>query len=195
MLLKRGWPPMSHIWGEKRGVLMHKRYSAGHGAAGQNRARVPLISMWLTALLFITLTYLYCHVAFGDLPHVEANRGNHVFTELTRLLQNKRKKVGEKTGENAHSKKKPKTKTQCWERTGIKTAWCFTSMCLSLLTFKTQIAFLIYVWNFTKQNSLSRIVCQWLWLWPKSHVKSTDNVKAFCPSFFAMDKRKLNWLN
>lgn len=110
MLLKRGWPPMSHIWGEKRGVLMHKRYSAGHGAAGQNRARVPLISMWLTALLFITLTYLYCHVAFGDLPHVEANRGNHVFTELTRLLQNKRKKVGEKTGENAHSKKNQKQK-------------------------------------------------------------------------------------
>lgn len=158
MLLKRGWPPMSHIWGERRGVLMHKRYSAGHGAAGQNRARVPLISMWLTALLFITLTYLYCHVAFGDLPHVEANRGNHVFTELTWLLQNKRKKVGEKTGENA-------------ERTDIKTAWCFTSMRLSLLTFKTQIAFLIYVWNFTKQNSLSRIVCQWLWLCPKSHVK------------------------
>lgn len=89
MLLKRGWPPMSHIWGEKRGVLMHKRYSAGHGAAGQNRARVPMISMWFTALVFITLTYLYCHVAFGDLPHVEANRGNHVFTELTRLLQNK----------------------------------------------------------------------------------------------------------
>lgn len=84
----------------------------------------------------------------------------------------RKQKVGEETGENVHSQKKnQKTKTQCWERTDIKTAWCFTAMRLSLLTFKTQIAFLIYVWNFTKQNSLRRIVCQWLWLWPKSHVK------------------------
>lgn len=30
-------------------------------------------------------TYLYRHVAFGDLPHVEPHGGNHVFTELTRL--------------------------------------------------------------------------------------------------------------
>ena len=30
-------------------------------------------------------TNLYGHVALGDLPHVEAHGGNHVFTELTRL--------------------------------------------------------------------------------------------------------------
>lgn len=90
----------------------------------QNWARVPIVSMWFAALSFIMLTYLYCHVAFGDLPHVETNRGNHVFTELARLLQ-------EDTGWRGNwwkcafekKQKKNKTETQCWERTACLRLW------------------------------------------------------------------------
>lgn len=39
--------------------------------------------------------YLDCDVAFGDFPHVEAHRGDHVLTELTRLHKARRRRPNE----------------------------------------------------------------------------------------------------
>lgn len=36
-------------------------------------------------------------VAFSDLPHVESDCGNHVFTELTRLKNTKKRTVIQRT--------------------------------------------------------------------------------------------------
>ncbi len=44
---------------------------------------------WGRRMICIDETYFYCYVAFGDFPHVEADCRDHVFIELTRLVQKK----------------------------------------------------------------------------------------------------------
>lgn len=38
-------------------------------------------------------TYFYCYIAFGDFPHVEADCRDHVFIELTRLVEKKHNNI------------------------------------------------------------------------------------------------------
>lgn len=109
MLLKRGCPPMSHIWGTKaqinNTVISKKKcqcnilcpLQSNHCTITALQRRVHKSTC--RALVqynidfewkhpsghFCLLAYLYCHISFSDLPHVETDCGNHVFTELARL--------------------------------------------------------------------------------------------------------------
>lgn len=170
---------MSHIWGDKRVVMDN---------AGQNWATVPMSSMSFTALLLITLMYLYCHVAFGDLPHVETHRGNHVFTELTRLLQHKTESWGENWWIKMFEKISINQKPQYW---GIKTAFCLTFF--SFLLSRNRIYFLFMSETLLNRNCklnklllillVTKVTCRALIMW--RHLSP----------LFSIDKRKLNWLN
>lgn len=99
MLLKRGCPPMSHIWGDKahnqtasigtviglslnKTIIQTERWT--HGGRFKKESKTEK-RKHPTGRLCSLAAYLYCHIAFSHLPHVETHRGNHVFTELARL--------------------------------------------------------------------------------------------------------------
>lgn len=56
---------------------------AKQALVSRDRAEVKYWKWYFTNVI----TYLYGHIAFCDLSHIETNRGNHVFTEMPRLQE------------------------------------------------------------------------------------------------------------
>ncbi len=104
MLLKRGCPPMSHIWGE---TAQNQQYGHKQNSRAECTARVQNTGRcWSSATLIwfaqwkhpagycSSLAYLYCHISFSDLPHVETNCESCLhWTGLTVTRQTQNKKV------------------------------------------------------------------------------------------------------
>lgn len=61
-------------------------------------------------------------VALCDLPHVETNRGNHVFTELARLESMKSERDCEKT--RIKTTTNPADSPDCYYSYCSKVCWC-----------------------------------------------------------------------
>ncbi len=96
MLLNRGCPPISQIYAKTgQGDIME---GTGNQILYLWCISFALKSLyiwiqdnqsWGRRMICVDETYFYCYVAFGDFPHVEADCRDHVFIELTRLVQKK----------------------------------------------------------------------------------------------------------